>query len=1126
MSGYKVTDPNFPINISNPCIDLNECDKRPEVCGPNAICNNTDGSYNCLCMSGYKVKDPNLPISSSNPCRGRSCKGKMCSSMDMNACEEIPEVCGPNSRCKNTSESYDCSCMRGYNVKDPTGSISSSNPCIDVNECDKTPEVCGPNAICNNTDGSYNCSCMSGYKVTDPNLPINISNPCTVIVKPPTPPPSTTPPSPPPTTTTPSPPKTIKPPTTPTVQQLTVFYMSMRINQTFDTNLMSKTGWKYKYYVKNIRSAIDKSYKNLHGYNQGSVKVTRFRSGSIIADYTITANNSYFDVSLVNTQVSDALFKAGIPLVQDAFAESEEKILTTKDKFYAHQNVELRCTRPNSVAGTMKWRVNDKDPAENSAKYTITNENSTLIVNDASESDTGRYSCIIERSTIPYIQWQTVSIQPQPNIIVDPTAIKFQCKDQTVPLECCADGYPIEWAWTPPGDEVKISGSRCITLQHKILSTDCGGNAIFTCQLKKMTGLQTSQYSGSRIQVQTVREYNCTNDTLGVGKIGDIVTGLCEKDLEGLITYECKPISDLKYDWIPIQRDCVVQAIKDLERKAEVLFVEEIPVFMADLSNATEQNHIEITQSADTVQTIVDILYKIASISHTITISQPVMEDFLKTVDIIVSDEFKNTWEKLNNGNTTGNKSTKLLQAIETISDCLSSDSFVISQSSIQLTRTTMENSFTATSLLPSSTTQIMIPNVEPTLITIIIFTKLDNVLPTRNTSNNDNKTSENSINGDVVIIKVHENINNISFTFDITNTLLKNPQCVFWNFDLDHWDPTGCKVKPSGMDMVTCECNHTTSFSILMSPAPIDNPALDYITYIGVAISMASLVLCLIIEAIVWKSVTGNDTSYMRHTSIVNVAVSLLITDIWFIIGAATANPGQPTPVNPCSAVVFFIHFFYLALFFWMFISALLLLNHTTMASSQISRTKMMSIAFTVGYCAPFLIAVITVASTAGAGRYIWTRDACWLNWFESKALLAFVIPALTIVAFNLLVYIVVVPKKLRRGVGAQSNERHTLVVIRRCLVILTPIFGLTWGFGIGTMVSSNFGIHVVFAILNSLQGFFVLVFGTLLDRKVQESLPAKLFKKYSGVINNAMEKNDLVLHLRLPVDQIQIPS
>ncbi|KAI4905114.1 hypothetical protein NFI96_020918 [Prochilodus magdalenae] len=85
--------------------------------------------------------------------------------------------------------------------------------------------------------------------------------------------------------------------------------------------------------------------------------------------------------------------------------------------------------------------------------------------------------------------------------------------------------------------------------------------------------------------------------------------------------------------------------------------------------------------------------------------------------------------------------------------------------------------------------------------------------------------------------------------------------------------------------------------------------------------------------------------------------------------------------------------------------------------------------------------------------------------------ALLAFVIPALTIVAINLLVLIVVLYKMLRRGVDSanQRDEKHALVVTG--VAILTPLFGLTWGLGIGAMVSSALGIHIVFALLNSLQ-------------------------------------------------------
>ncbi len=459
-------------------------------------------------------------------------------------------------------------------------------------------------------------------------------------------------------------------------------------------------------------------------------------------------------------------------------------------------------------------------------------------------------------------------------------------------------------------------------------------------------------------------------------------------------------------------------------------------------------------------------------------------QDFLKTVDILVSTSANNAWKLLNNDNRTDNTSTALLGAIENISSRLTDANFRINETSIELNRTVTNSTFySGTSSLQNSTTEIQIPEIPVfTPITIIVFTTLDNILPTQNTGTsrtNDARKSDVRINGDVVVVKVDKKtINNISFAFDITNQSLGSPQCVFWNFSLDDWDSTGCEVKPyiskgNKIDKITCECNHTTSFSILMSPFSIEDIALAYITYIGVSISMVSLILCLIIEIIVWKSITRNDTSYMRHVSIVNIAVSLLIANICFIIGAAVADSVQPTSVGRCSPAVFFMHFFYLALFFWMLMSALLLFYRTVMVLSQMSRAKMMAIAFIVGYGAPLLIAVITVASTAGPQNYISKTNACWLNWSESKALLAFVIPALTIVAINLLVLIVVLYKMLRRGVGAatQPDEKHALVVIARCVAFLTPLFGLTWGFGIGTMVSREFGVHVVFALLNSLQ-------------------------------------------------------
>ena len=468
------------------------------------------------------------------------------------------------------------------------------------------------------------------------------------------------------------------------------------------------------------------------------------------------------------------------------------------------------------------------------------------------------------------------------------------------------------------------------------------------------------------------------------------------------------------------------------------------------------------------------------------------LQDILEIVDVIIADAAKESWVILNT-NETLNSSSKFLNSLESISDELEGE-MSITTDLILLNRTRFNNSYMADI---NSSVALDIVNTSATnlFITTIVFA-LNNILPPRNASFNasnfnstSNETSyENAINGKVLMVKLNTTVKNVIISFDKQNTSLTlSPQCVFWNFalfdNLGGWDHEGCSFVSNINDTVTCNCTHLTSFTILMS---IDIPReikalLDIISYIGVGISMGCLVICLIVEGVVWKAMTRNSTSYMRHVCIVNIAVSLLIANIWFIIGAAIAdnpleNPGEDyrVPVPGCTAATFFIHFFYLALFFWMLVSGLLLFYRTIMVFSHMSKSTMVAIGFCLGYGCPLIIAVVTIATTAGSSGYIREYNACWLNWHKTKALLAFVIPALTIVFINFLILIVVVYKMLRRGVGdaAQSDEKNAVVVIARCLAILTPFFGLTWGLGVGTMTSpTNIGIHIAFAFFNSLQ-------------------------------------------------------
>ncbi|KAM4528833.1 adhesion G-protein coupled receptor F1-like [Fundulus diaphanus] len=480
------------------------------------------------------------------------------------------------------------------------------------------------------------------------------------------------------------------------------------------------------------------------------------------------------------------------------------------------------------------------------------------------------------------------------------------------------------------------------------------------------------------------------------------------------------------------------------------------------------------------------------------------MMNILETVGTLTIEKAKSSWKTLNEKDTEApnqniklkRASSSLLYSLEIFTSHLVNKSFNISTHHIHLNKTTIAKTFRQDF---NSSVEIDIAETGEgnQSITVVIFASMDNVLPAKYKDN-----SSNVINGKVALLRPKSEITNMSLTFDILHSGLENPKCVFWDFNLFEglggWNDDGCILVFNENGMIRCNCNHTTTFSILMSPNSPNDPALTYLTCMGVGISMGSLIICLIIEGIVWKTIGDNVTSYLRHVSIVNIAVSLLIANIWFIIGASISKT-KSTPA--CTAATFFIHFFYLALFFWMLASALLLLYWTVSVFDRgLSKMSMLVIGFSLGYGAPLIIASLTIATTASSNRYI-SKGVCWLNWDGSKALLAFVIPALIIVVINLIILIVVLYKILTRSAGgnaAQAREKHVLVVIARSLAVLMPNFGLTWGLGIGTMVApKNTGIHLAFAFFNSLQGFFILIFGPLLDKKALSMITLKFSRQ-----------------------------
>uniref|UniRef100_A0A8W8NDF3 Fibrillin-1 n=1 Tax=Magallana gigas TaxID=29159 RepID=A0A8W8NDF3_MAGGI len=111
--------------------DIDECVSGTPCTGANQVCQNTPGSYRCICETGYNETSPGN-------------------------CTDIDEcVTNPCSQvCSNTPGSYSCSCHAGFR-------LVGTSQCEDYDECSAPVSPC--DQICTNAIGSYKCSCNQGF---------------------------------------------------------------------------------------------------------------------------------------------------------------------------------------------------------------------------------------------------------------------------------------------------------------------------------------------------------------------------------------------------------------------------------------------------------------------------------------------------------------------------------------------------------------------------------------------------------------------------------------------------------------------------------------------------------------------------------------------------------------------------------------------------------------------------------------------------------------------------------------------------------------------------------------------------------------------------------------------------
>ncbi|KAG8511975.1 Adhesion G protein-coupled receptor F5, partial [Galemys pyrenaicus] len=749
---------------------------------------------------------------------------------------------------------------------------------------------------------------------------------------------------------------------------------------------------------------------------------------------------------------------------------------------------------------------------------------SILAVETSTREWNGTYHCIFRYKNSYSITTKDVIVHPLPlesNIMVDPLEATVPCGGSRE-FKCCIEedeDYKVTFQMDslsfPAVKEVK---GKQVCYKYKFFTNVvpwCPKNVDVVCLFTNAAN-SSVQSPSMKLHLVPGQNVTCQDPIIGVGEPGKVVQKLCQFSniprgpsgpVGGTITYMC-----IGSQWKMKRNNCVSAPINNLLKQAKALVKspsqdEKLPTYLKELSTSTNKMQHEFSSSPGSLGAVIDILDLLSTVPT--QVNTEMMTDVLSTVNLILGKSTLSTWKELQQQQT--NQSSVLLDSVERFSQALrTEDSTVlsISQTNVQMRGMVIKpgpKTYTQRFVFSDSDLWGNVAIDECQLGNLQLDSSIVTVaFPTLKTILARDAQGQSFANSLVMTTTVSHNITmpfRISMTFKINNPSSGVPQCVFWNFNLDNytggWDSSGCYVKEVHGDSISCSCDHLTSFSILMSPDSPDPDSLlkillDIISYIGLCFSILSLAACLIVEAIVWKSVTKNRTSYMRHICIVNIAASLLVADSWFIVAAAIHDNHYPLNETACVAATFFIHFFYLSVFFWMLTLGLMLFYRLVFILHDTSKSIQKALAFSLGYGCPLVISIITVGATQPQEVYT-RKNACWLNWEDTKALLAFVIPALIIVVVNMTITVVVITKILRPSIGDKPSkqEKSSLFQISKSIGVLTPLLGLTWGFGLATVFQgSNAVFHIVFTLLNAFQGLFILLFGCLWDQKVQEAL------------------------------------
>ncbi|XP_019061478.1 CD97 antigen isoform X6 [Fukomys damarensis] len=316
--------------------------------------------------------------------------------------------------------------------------------------------------------------------------------------------------------------------------------------------------------------------------------------------------------------------------------------------------------------------------------------------------------------------------------------------------------------------------------------------------------------------------------------------------------------------------------------------------------------------------------------------------------------------------------------------------------------------------------------------------------------------------------------------TFAFSHHQLEEPGteliCAFWKDG--HWATTGCRKVGSGKNSTTCQCDHLSSFAVLMAHYQVEDWKLSLITKVGLSLSLICLMLCILTFLLV-RPIQSSRTTVHLH-----LCICLFLGSAIFLVGIE--NVGGQVGLR-CRLVAGLLHYFFLAAFCWMSLEGVeLYFLVVRVFQGQGLATRWQCL---IGYGAPLIIVAISAA--ANSSGYGHTAH-CWLD-PKQGFLWSFLGPLAFVILCNAVMFVVTVWTLMQKFSEIHPNMKK----LRRARTVTVTavaqlfVLGCTWGFGLFLFSPETWHSTVlayVFTVLNCLQGAFLYVLHCLLNKKVRE--------------------------------------